>query len=230
MALAVADVLIQQNLYDANFVNQFVNGFATWKNYVLGVTDGIEKTPEWAAPLTGVPAATIRAFAQLYGTTKPCMLVTNTGAARATLTENFAWAGIMLQAMTGNMGKPGTFVSLAGSGRHDGFQTYTLPTYTGVNGRTAAKYSVPVTNAFMRWAEAVINRPNLDAGKITAAQYQQDIGADASWPLANIHVWMPTHYAVQSQPEHSKTIADCLNVGPDGCFQGSRGRFYIQGS
>jgi len=105
------------------------------------------------------------------------MLVTGTGAARATLTENFAWAGIMLQAMTGNVGKSGTFVSLPEtSSGPNGFQTYTLPSYTEVNGRIAAKYSVPVTNAFMKWAEAVIMRPKLDRGEITPAQYQQDEG------------------------------------------------------
>jgi len=206
MALAVADVLIQENLYDKDFVNTFVNGFDVWSSYILGKTDGVEKTPEWAEPITGVPAATIRAFAELYGKTKPCMLITPAGSARSTLTENMAWAGILLQAMTGNIGKPGTHVSMQSCLKPQNFYSWTLPTYTTAAGRVAAKYSVPVTNAFMRGAAAILERADLDSGKITKAQFQQDIGADATWPVANIHVWIPTHYSLQMQMNVPKQI------------------------
>ena len=70
MMLAVANVLFKENLYNANFVSKYVEptGFAKWKAYVLGQTAGpdgaIDRTPEWAAPICGVPAATIRAFAE----------------------------------------------------------------------------------------------------------------------------------------------------------------------
>jgi len=85
MALAVANVLFKNNLYDSAFVSKFVEptGFQQWQNYVLGVTAGpdgaIDRTPEWAAPICGVPAATISAFAQLYASSTPVWLALGMG-------------------------------------------------------------------------------------------------------------------------------------------------------
>ena len=99
MTLAVANVTLQGNLYDADFVSKFVEptGFQKWKDYVLGNAPGydgsdgktspdgaIDRTPEWAAPICGVPAATIRAFAELYARSKPACLIFGVGGVRQT--------------------------------------------------------------------------------------------------------------------------------------------------
>jgi anaerobic dimethyl sulfoxide reductase subunit A len=78
MLLAMANVMFKEDSYDKNFVSKFVEptGFAKWKDYVLGVTEGpdgkIDRTPEWAESICGVPAETIRALTRLYTSSKPC--------------------------------------------------------------------------------------------------------------------------------------------------------------
>jgi anaerobic dimethyl sulfoxide reductase subunit A len=198
MSIAVANVLIKEDLYDKAFVDKFVYGFDKWKDYIMGVTDGVEKTPEWAEPLTGVPAETIRDFARLYAKTKPAMLVVGDGSTRSTLTENHAWAGILLQAMTGNIGKPGT-TAVIRSGQPTGFASRPLPNPSAQSGRKPSKYQIPTLIALMKWAETVFLREKLDKGEITEGEYRQTIGNAADQPLPNIRFWFPTHYAIQMQ-------------------------------
>ena len=64
MLIAMANVMIKENLYDTAFVNKFVYGFDKWKDYIMGVTDKVHKTPEWAEQYTGVPAQTTRELAR----------------------------------------------------------------------------------------------------------------------------------------------------------------------
>ncbi|MGA2876795.1 MAG: molybdopterin-dependent oxidoreductase, partial [Nitrososphaerales archaeon] len=108
LILAIADVMFQQNLVNQSFVTQYVepNGFATWKNYVTGVSDGVEKSPQWAATITGVPAATIQALAQLYASSKPSKLLLGWEMARPS-NVNITRACILLQAMAGYTLTPG---------------------------------------------------------------------------------------------------------------------------
>ncbi len=207
MQLAVANVLIKENLYDKAFVDKFVYGFDKWNDYLMGVTDKVEKTPEWAEPLTGVPAETIREFARLYARTKPCMLITNNGGARATLTENFAWAGILLQAMTGNMGKPGTTVVIRG-GTPSGGKSMPIPSIDTQIGRKPAKYTAPILYANMKLNDAVLLREKLDNGEITTAQYHQIIGNPANNPSPNIRIMFgqPHMYNMQTLPDVLKRV------------------------
>jgi len=50
MFLAMAYVSFKQNLCDKDFVPKYVEprGLEKWKDYVLGLVDGVEKTPRWA--------------------------------------------------------------------------------------------------------------------------------------------------------------------------------------
>ncbi|WP_407123314.1 molybdopterin-dependent oxidoreductase [Bradyrhizobium sp. STM 3561] len=67
MALAIAYIWIQEGLYDRDFVRRRTEGFETWKDYILGYTDGVAKSPEWQQEETGVPARTVRALAREWG-------------------------------------------------------------------------------------------------------------------------------------------------------------------
>ena len=59
LLLAMAHVLIAEELYDHRFMDTYTFGFDSFKAYVLGLEDGLPKTPAWAEPLTDVPSETI---------------------------------------------------------------------------------------------------------------------------------------------------------------------------
>lgn len=61
LALAMMQVLIAEDLLDHDYIARHTLGFAQLAERVRGCT------PEWAAPLTGLPAAAIRELALEYG-------------------------------------------------------------------------------------------------------------------------------------------------------------------
>ena len=65
LALGMAHVIIEEGLYDRDFVDKWTLGFEEYKNYAKGFT------PEVAEGITGVPAELITKAARLYATTKP---------------------------------------------------------------------------------------------------------------------------------------------------------------
>jgi anaerobic dimethyl sulfoxide reductase subunit A len=107
MMLAVANVIIRENLQDQAFLDKYTEGFDKFADYVMGREDGVEKTPEWAEAICGVPAQRIADLARQYATTKPACLMDCQGPARAGYGEQYNRCAIALTAMTGNIGKPG---------------------------------------------------------------------------------------------------------------------------
>ena len=118
LALGMAHVIIEEGLYDHEFVADYTQGFAEYRAYVAGFD------PARAEQITGVPAEKIRAAARLYATTRPAALmpsaapvVHNTNGVqnyRAVfsligLTGNFDVPG-------GNMAAPFTWLEIGGAG------------------------------------------------------------------------------------------------------------------
>jgi len=68
MALAMGNVIIRDQLYDKQFVGQWVAGFDEYAAYVK------EKTPAWAEQITSVPAQTIERIARELATNKPALV------------------------------------------------------------------------------------------------------------------------------------------------------------
>src|SRR5438552_12291482 len=62
--LALAHVLVSENLHDPDFLERYTVGAERVVDYVLGHEDGVAKTPEWAERITSIPAGTLRALAR----------------------------------------------------------------------------------------------------------------------------------------------------------------------
>ncbi len=104
MMVAMAYVIITENLHDQKFIDTYSLGFDHFKDYVLGTEDGVPKTPAWAEAITGVPAATIASLAREYASTKPAALIAGIAAGRTAYGEQYHRAAMVLATITGNVG------------------------------------------------------------------------------------------------------------------------------
>jgi len=103
LVAALANVMEDEGLV-SDFVTTHTTGYDLYRQYVQGESDGVPKTPGWAAPITGVPTETIRQLARDYATVKPAALLPGWGPQRSRFGEQAARAFITLACMTGNVG------------------------------------------------------------------------------------------------------------------------------
>ena len=101
LALAMLHVVINENLYDAAFVNDWCYGFDQLKDHVQ------KYTPEWAEKITGVPAAQIQQVARMYATTPKAAIDLSNGLEHAPSANDAIRAVASLMAITGHLDKPG---------------------------------------------------------------------------------------------------------------------------
>ena len=112
LGLAMLNVIIGEGLYDAEFVSRWTHGFDELAQHVR------QYTPEWAAPITWVPADKIRAAARLFASVKPALLEWGCAIEHTPKCIQTVRALSMLPVITGNLDVPGGWVfGMHGLGR-----------------------------------------------------------------------------------------------------------------
>ncbi len=105
LALALMNVMINENLYDKEFVEKWTYGFDKLVPHVQ------QYTPEWAEKITSVKASDIRILARRFATTKGASIFhgtcTQDQCANGSQTDR---AMAILQVLTGNINVPGGWV------------------------------------------------------------------------------------------------------------------------
>jgi anaerobic selenocysteine-containing dehydrogenase len=101
LALAMLNVIIEEELYDKQFVENYTEGFDALVERVK------EYPPHKVADITWVPEDTIREMARLYATTKPAGMLWGNGLDQSANCFQTARALLILRAVTGNIDIPG---------------------------------------------------------------------------------------------------------------------------
>ncbi len=160
----MAWVIYREGRYDRRFIDRFCLGFdaehmpegvdprLNYFAWLRGEWDGVEKTPEWAERITGVPAEEIRWLARAYASARPAALIQGYGAQRHGNGEQATRGGIMLACLTGNVGVEGGWA--AGAGYVSGHRDPSMPRTDN-----PCRYEIP---SFL-WTEAVLRGRELTA-------------------------------------------------------------------
>jgi biotin/methionine sulfoxide reductase len=106
LMLALAQVVDADGLADKEFLDRYTVGYERFAHYLRGEFDGVVKDPEWAAPITGVPADVIWTLAHDMAAART-MLTVSWSLQRAEHGEQPLWLGVVLAAMLGQIGLPG---------------------------------------------------------------------------------------------------------------------------
>jgi molybdopterin guanine dinucleotide-containing S/N-oxide reductase-like protein len=104
---AMAYVMIKEDLYAKDFLESHTVGFEQFRAYVMGDSDGVPKTPEWASKQTDLPAEQITSLALEYAKTKGVKINCARGIQRNDHGEQQVRMLIALAAMKGEIGLPG---------------------------------------------------------------------------------------------------------------------------
>ncbi|MFC1533778.1 molybdopterin-dependent oxidoreductase [Thermodesulfobacteriota bacterium] len=105
LALAMMNVIIEENLYDKEFIDKYTIGFEKLIPHIQ------KYSPEWAEEITWIPAKEIRKLARLFANTKGAGIYQGTCTQDQTAngTQN-SRAFSILQVITGNINVPGGWV------------------------------------------------------------------------------------------------------------------------
>jgi biotin/methionine sulfoxide reductase len=104
--LAMAYVLVTENLHDLAFLDRYCVGYPVFERYVLGLDDGVAKTPQWAQALSGIPADEIASLARALVSCRSFITV-SWSLQRTQYGEQAPWMALALAAMVGQIGLPG---------------------------------------------------------------------------------------------------------------------------
>ena len=150
LVAGIAHWLIKNNKVDTDFLHTFCVGFdeetmpesyqgknMSYTDYVMGTGyDKVEKTPAWAAKITGISEKRIESLAEEIASTKPLYVVQGWGPQRRSNGEWTAWAIMLLPCLVGQIGLPGT-----NNGTREGSNSVSLTSMP--QGTNPVKASIP---------------------------------------------------------------------------------------
>jgi len=169
MLAGMAHYIFSNNLHDQDFINKFTSGMdkdtmpkgyedkENFKDYILGVSDGVPKTPQWASEICGVPVADIEKLARMYAETKPAALKPSWSPGRNAYGEQYVRMALALQSMTGNVGVLGGCAEGVGKAWHPEGVAFPYDKYSNV-------WWASIKSD--RWAHCVLNYPNVKREEI----------------------------------------------------------------
>ncbi len=165
LVAGLAWVLINENLVDQPFLDKYCVGYdektlpdgapanAHYKAWILGQgDDGVEKTPQWASRITGIPVDKIIKLAREIGSAKPAYICQGWGPQRQANGEQTARAIAMLPILTGNVGING-----GNSGARE--STYTIT----IERMPVLENPVKTSISCFSWTDAITHGPKMTA-------------------------------------------------------------------
>lgn len=106
LMIALAHTLVAEGLHDRAFLKRYTVGFDRYAKYLLGETDGIAKSADWAAQICDLPAESIRDLARRMAASRT-MISASWSLTRQDHGEQPFWAAVNLAAILGQIGLPG---------------------------------------------------------------------------------------------------------------------------
>ena len=99
---ALLNVIVEEKLYDEEYVSQFTEGFENLKQHIVSFT------PEQMSEICGIDAQTLRVVARNYATAERGIIFWGMGISQHTHGTDNARCLIALATITGQVGRPGT--------------------------------------------------------------------------------------------------------------------------
>lgn len=177
LATAMAYVIWTEKLYDRRFIDHFCLGFdkehmpegaeekESYEEYLLGASDGVKKTPEWAEQITGILAEDIYMLAREYAMAKPAGIINGLSMQRQANGEQTSRSIMVLPCLTGNVGREG-----GGTGSEIGIREHVTPKMPMPE--NPYHRSIPV----FLWTDAVLHGTEMTRKKIIS-------GAGRAWTV-----------------------------------------------
>src|SRR6187455_1872817 len=102
MLNAMLNVIVEEKLYDQQYIQTYVEGFDAWKENIK------DFTPEEMEPICGISADTLRDVARAYARAESAIIFWGMGVSQHTHGTDNARCLIALSLITGQIGRPGT--------------------------------------------------------------------------------------------------------------------------
>lgn len=156
LMLGLCHYLYTQGLYDEDFVRHYTVGFNKFKPYLLGETDGVAKSVEWASEICGVEASKLKELATSLRQ-KRSLLIIGRALQRQDHGEQSFWAAVTLAAMLGHIGKRGCGFEFSLGYGCSGAKSYLVPNLSGISAIAPGAEPKMVTIPSSRSVEALLN-------------------------------------------------------------------------